>query len=99
QKRYVMGEDDDELHRLGDQHAVLKSAMGTVVLAPVNFSTPGLRILNSGTADGTAPKCPPPNSNELENFLCEAKEELVNQGAYFKMVAVWGQVGPPSKPI
>lgn len=58
QERYVMEKNNGELRRLGDQHAVLKSAMGTLVLAPVDFSKPGLRILDSGTADGIVPMYP-----------------------------------------
>lgn len=43
---------EGELQRLADQHAVLKHAMGALTVAPVDFSRPNLRILDSGTADG-----------------------------------------------
>ncbi|KAF2246838.1 hypothetical protein BU26DRAFT_431537 [Trematosphaeria pertusa] len=43
---------DSELQRLANQHVVLKSGMGTLALAPVDFTSPNLRILDSGTADG-----------------------------------------------
>jgi gliotoxin biosynthesis N-methyltransferase len=42
-----------ELKRLADNHEVFKDAMGGLLLAPVDFSKPGLRILDSATADGT----------------------------------------------
>jgi hypothetical protein len=42
-----------ELKRLSDNHEVFKDAMGGLLLAPVNLSKPGLRILDSATADGT----------------------------------------------
>jgi hypothetical protein len=41
-----------ELQRLANQHETYKSAMGTLTVAPVDFSGPALRILDSGTADG-----------------------------------------------
>ncbi|KAI0401588.1 S-adenosyl-L-methionine-dependent methyltransferase [Xylaria palmicola] len=43
-----------EAERLADQHHVLKSFMGgKLVVAPIDLSRPGLRVLDSGTADGT----------------------------------------------
>lgn len=42
-----------ELKRLADNHEVFKDAMGGLLLAPVDLSKPGLRILDSATADGT----------------------------------------------
>ena len=47
--------DDDnkhELARLESQHEVMVHAMGKLVFAPIDFSDPGLRILDSGTANG-----------------------------------------------
>ncbi|KAK2753309.1 hypothetical protein FQN55_003438 [Onygenales sp. PD_40] len=44
---------DDELSRLANQHDVFKDEMGSLVLAPVDFSAGPLRILDSATADGT----------------------------------------------
>ncbi|KAI1653950.1 S-adenosyl-L-methionine-dependent methyltransferase [Daldinia decipiens] len=51
QEQYVLEGNEGELQRLADQHDVLKASMGTLVLAPVDFSN-HLRILDSGTADG-----------------------------------------------
>ncbi|KAI1410440.1 S-adenosyl-L-methionine-dependent methyltransferase [Hypoxylon sp. FL1857] len=43
-----------EAKRLSDQHAVIKAFMGNkLVVAPIDLSQPNLRILDSGTADGT----------------------------------------------
>ena len=42
-----------ELQRLSDNHAVFKDAMGGLLFAPVDLSKPGLRVLDSATADGT----------------------------------------------
>jgi hypothetical protein len=41
-----------EVERLSYQHEVIKSFMGSLVLAPVDLTIPGLRILDSATADG-----------------------------------------------
>lgn len=41
-----------EQQRLEGQHEVVVYAMGKQVLAPVDFSKPGLRILDSGCANG-----------------------------------------------
>jgi hypothetical protein len=45
-----------ELKRLTDNHEVLKDAMGGLILAPMDLSMPGLRILDCATADGTSPR-------------------------------------------
>jgi SAM-dependent methyltransferase len=45
-------ESDEEIGRLSNQHDVIKDEMGQLVLAPIDLSAP-LRILDSGTADGT----------------------------------------------
>ncbi|KAI3326348.1 S-adenosyl-L-methionine-dependent methyltransferase [Xylariaceae sp. AK1471] len=43
-----------EAKRLADQHDVLKAFMGDkLVVAPIDLARPGLRILDSGTVDGT----------------------------------------------
>ena len=42
-----------ELKRLHDNHEVFTAAMGSLLLAPIDLSKPGLRILDSATADGT----------------------------------------------
>lgn len=57
-EHYVMEENEGELERLKNQHIVLKNSMGTLLCAPVDFVTPGLRILDSGTADGVIPTFP-----------------------------------------
>lgn len=41
-----------ELDRLSDQHFILRRVIGTLSLAPIDFSTPNLRVLDSGTAGG-----------------------------------------------
>ncbi|RYP49412.1 hypothetical protein DL768_004885 [Monosporascus sp. mg162] len=46
-------ENSEESSRLRNQHDVIKDAMGGLVLAPINLSASPLRILDSGTADGT----------------------------------------------
>lgn len=49
---YIL-ESDDESKRLSNQHEVIKAAMGGILLrAPVDFAAEGLRVLDSGTADG-----------------------------------------------
>lgn len=45
-------ENSEESIRLQNQHAVIKDAMGSLVLAPVDLGATPLRILDSGTADG-----------------------------------------------
>ena len=50
--QYFMHVYAPELERLKYQHKVLTDHFGTLVLAPVDLSKPGLRILDSGTADG-----------------------------------------------
>ncbi|PGH15367.1 hypothetical protein AJ80_05551 [Polytolypa hystricis UAMH7299] len=52
-KEYVMGHEGDEVNRLRQQHLWLKHSMPQLILAPVDKSRPNLRILDSGTADGT----------------------------------------------
>ena len=42
----------NELKRLADNHETIKDTMGKLVLAPVDFSKPGLRILDSACANG-----------------------------------------------
>ena len=43
---------DQELKRLASNHAVVKDAMGRLILAPVDFSAGRLEVLDSCTADG-----------------------------------------------
>ncbi|KAI0110942.1 hypothetical protein GGR51DRAFT_510583 [Nemania sp. FL0031] len=43
----------NEATRLQNQHEVIKDAMGGLILAPLDVKTSPLRILDSGTADGT----------------------------------------------
>ncbi|KAJ8069781.1 hypothetical protein OCU04_000197 [Sclerotinia nivalis] len=49
---YVLA-NDEEMNRLSTQHYVIKDAMGGLLMVPVDHTTEGLRILDSGTADGT----------------------------------------------
>ncbi|KAL2075106.1 hypothetical protein VTL71DRAFT_48 [Oculimacula yallundae] len=46
------GSDEQEIHRLTIQHEVTKSAFPSLILAPIDLSRPGLKILDSATADG-----------------------------------------------
>lgn len=43
---------EDELKRLSDNHEVITNAMGGLFMAPVDLTKPGIRILDSATADG-----------------------------------------------
>ncbi|KAI1384529.1 S-adenosyl-L-methionine-dependent methyltransferase [Hypoxylon trugodes] len=53
EERYILEGHEGELQRLADQHDVLTYASDNkLVFAPVDFSQPGLRILDSGCADG-----------------------------------------------
>lgn len=50
---YVLSINPSETERLRMQHDVVKDAMGgRLVLAPIDLTMPGLRILDSATADG-----------------------------------------------
>ncbi|CAI6334301.1 unnamed protein product [Periconia digitata] len=51
-EQYIMESNLGEVQRLANQHETIKSAMDTLTVAPINFSGPSLRILDSGTADG-----------------------------------------------
>ncbi|KAH7348593.1 S-adenosyl-L-methionine-dependent methyltransferase [Rhexocercosporidium sp. MPI-PUGE-AT-0058] len=46
------GSDEQEIHRLTIQHEVTKSAYPSLILAPIDLTQPGLKILDSATADG-----------------------------------------------
>ncbi|KAF2973068.1 hypothetical protein GQX73_g500 [Xylaria multiplex] len=46
-------ENSNESTRLQNQHEVIKDAMGGLILAPIDLKSSPLRILDSGTADGT----------------------------------------------
>lgn len=65
------GGSSSEVERLRNQHQVLKHDMGgKLILAPIDLSTPSLRILDSGTLDGTwiqdvASKLPASAEHEL----------------------------------
>ena len=48
--------DNDEIERLSEQHGVIEDAMGGLLLAPLDLSRAGMRILDSGTADGMSLK-------------------------------------------
>lgn len=49
---YIL-DSDDEILRLREQHDVLIDAIGSLVVPPVDWTSPNLKILDSGTADGT----------------------------------------------
>ncbi|KAI3390304.1 hypothetical protein diail_10311, partial [Diaporthe ilicicola] len=46
-------EGSEESSRLSNQHEIIKDAMGRLVLADIDLSKSPLKILDSGTADGT----------------------------------------------
>jgi hypothetical protein len=48
----VFGETKSEVERLRIQHVVIKDQIKDLILAPVDLSTSGLRILDQATADG-----------------------------------------------
>lgn len=51
--QYLLPEPGKEIARLTEQDAVITHGMnGKRILAPINLAEPGLRILDSGTADG-----------------------------------------------
>ncbi|KAL1856862.1 hypothetical protein Daus18300_010625 [Diaporthe australafricana] len=51
--QYLLPEPDKEIARLTEQDAVITHIMdGRRILAPIDLTKPGLRILDSGTADG-----------------------------------------------
>lgn len=53
-RTYLLQESLSEPARLRMQHEVIKDAMGgRLILAPVDMSRPGLRILDSATTDGS----------------------------------------------
>ena len=52
EEKYFMEGNADELQRLTCQHEVIKAHVGKLILAPLDLSKPGLRILDSATADG-----------------------------------------------
>lgn len=50
--KYILGGSSEELDRIHGIHETIVSHIGTVLLAPVDFSSSGLRVLDSGTAGG-----------------------------------------------
>ncbi|KAF2114568.1 putative methyltransferase SirN-like protein [Lophiotrema nucula] len=56
------------IYRLTNQHEAITESAGKLVFAPVNFSKPGLRVLDSATADG--------------KWLVDLKESLKQDNEY-----------------
>ena len=52
---YGFGPDEEEIQRLTIQHECFKTAYFPLVLAPIDLNQPGLKILDSATADGLNP--------------------------------------------
>jgi hypothetical protein len=52
ESNYLLDYDDSEKRRLQEQHELIKSYMGQLILAPVDLTQPGLKVLDSGTFDG-----------------------------------------------
>lgn len=58
---YFLPEPDKEVQRLTDQDAAIAHAMEYKrILAPLEFSRPGLKVLDSATADGMSNHWKPP---------------------------------------
>jgi hypothetical protein len=52
-QEYILEASPTETERLRMQHDVVKDAVGgSLVVAPIDLTKPGLRILDSATADG-----------------------------------------------
>lgn len=51
-KEYFLEQNPTEVERLSYQHEVIKDFAGTLLFVPTELSKPGLRILDSATADG-----------------------------------------------
>jgi hypothetical protein len=49
---YLLNYQDQEKSRMQMQHDLIKAYMGKLILAPIPFDQPNLRILDSGTFDG-----------------------------------------------
>ncbi|RDW70936.1 hypothetical protein BP6252_07499 [Coleophoma cylindrospora] len=54
ESNYLLPYNDLETRRLRLQHDLIKSYMGTLVLAPIDLEMKGLKVLDSGTFDGIA---------------------------------------------
>jgi hypothetical protein len=52
QDKYFMEGNAVEIQRLAFQHQVIKNYVGKLILAPIDLTRPGLKILDSATADG-----------------------------------------------
>ena len=65
---FMEKENPTELERLACQHETIKRFMGNLMLAPIDLSRPGLRILDSGTVD---------------NKCFALKHVTANQGKFF----------------
>ncbi|KAI1778799.1 S-adenosyl-L-methionine-dependent methyltransferase [Hypoxylon cercidicola] len=50
--KYILGGSSEELDRIQGVHETIVSHIGTLLLAPVDFSSSHIRILDSGTAGG-----------------------------------------------
>ena len=55
EKEYML-DNEEEMGRLSNQHAIFKDAMGGLLLVPVDLSAAPLYILDSATADGKSLK-------------------------------------------
>ena len=50
---FIMETTEAAVYRLTNQHEAITGSTGKLVFAPVDFTKPGLRILDSATADGS----------------------------------------------
>ena len=53
---YIL-DSDEEIVRLRGQHDGLIDAIGSLVVPPIDWTLPELRVLDSGTADGMWGAC------------------------------------------
>ncbi|KAF4247786.1 hypothetical protein CNMCM8980_007009 [Aspergillus fumigatiaffinis] len=49
---YLLNYEDQEKRRMNMQHDLIKTYMGKLILAPLPFNQPNLRVLDSGTFNG-----------------------------------------------
>lgn len=54
---YLLNYEDQEKRRMNMQHDLIKTYMGKLILAPLPFDQPNLRVLDSGTFNGKSPLC------------------------------------------
>jgi hypothetical protein len=51
-EHYKLGHSPQEIERMRNQHEWIKGSFGGLIKAPIDYSKPGQKILDSATADG-----------------------------------------------